>query len=71
VAELRSLLPEGLSLPRASLRYILAHPEVSTVIPGAKSVAQVRENASAADALLTPETLRAVRAFGERHGSLP
>jgi aryl-alcohol dehydrogenase-like predicted oxidoreductase len=71
VAELRSLLPGDLSLPQASLRYILAHPEVSTIIPGAKSVAQVRDNAAAAGAALPLATLEAMRAFGERHGSLP
>lgn len=71
VAELRSLLPEDLSLPQASLRFILAHPEVSTIIPGAKSVAQVRENAAAADAPLAAETSQAIRAFGQSHGSLP
>ena len=46
--ELQSYLPEG---PMASwaLRWILDHPEVTTVIPGASSVAQVNTNVAASD----------------------
>lgn len=33
----------------AALRFILAHPEVTTVIPGVRNVAQLIENASASD----------------------
>lgn len=35
---------------QAALRFVLAFDEVSVVIPGAKTVAQVQENAAAADA---------------------
>lgn len=59
-----ALLPEGVSMPHAALRFILAQQEVSTVIPGAKSVAQLRDNVAAAEATLPEETLEAIRRFG-------
>lgn len=46
--EIQSYLPEGPMAPWA-LRWILDHPEVTTVIPGASSVAQVKSNLSASD----------------------
>jgi len=49
VDELRALVPEGATLGQLALRWILDFPQVSTVIPGAKSPAQARENALAAE----------------------
>lgn len=66
VEQFSTLLPSSLSLPHAALRYILAQPEVSTVIPGAKTIEQVLENVAAANAELPPETVRAIRALWER-----
>lgn len=43
-----SLLPDGRTAQWA-LRWILDHPEVTTVIPGASSVEQVKSNAAASD----------------------
>ena len=43
------LVPDGATLAQLALRWILDFPEVSTVIPGAKTPAQARENALAAD----------------------
>jgi aryl-alcohol dehydrogenase-like predicted oxidoreductase len=37
-------LPEGASLPEIALRFILSHPDVSTVIPGMRKAAHVRAN---------------------------
>jgi aryl-alcohol dehydrogenase-like predicted oxidoreductase len=45
--QLRSRVPEGATLPQFALRWILMHPEVSTVIPGARTVEQVRDNVGA------------------------
>ena len=45
--ELKALVPEGASLTQLALRWILDHPGVSTVIAGAKTSAQVRDNAAA------------------------
>jgi aryl-alcohol dehydrogenase-like predicted oxidoreductase len=45
--QLRTRVPEGATLAQFALRWILMHPEVSTVIPGARSPEQVEENAAA------------------------
>ena len=46
--ELASLLPDE-RLSRWAIRWILDHPEVTTVIPGATKVEQVKKNAAASD----------------------
>lgn len=67
VERLTALLPPGVPLARAALQYILAQPEVSTVIPGAKSIAQVRDNFAAAnEEPLPPEIIDTLRAFWQR-----
>ncbi len=48
VAELSAALPEGVSLPAATLAWIASRPGVTSVIPGARSVAQAAANADAA-----------------------
>ncbi len=45
--QLRSRVPEDVTLAQFALRWILMHPEVSTVIPGARTVEQARDNAAA------------------------
>ncbi|HEU5129180.1 MAG TPA: aldo/keto reductase [Glycomyces sp.] len=40
-------MPEGMSMPELALRFILAEPSVSTVIPGMRTVAHVRSNTAA------------------------
>jgi aryl-alcohol dehydrogenase-like predicted oxidoreductase len=47
VEEIRKLLPGGVSMADFALRWILDHPAVSCVIPGARNEAQVAENARA------------------------
>ena len=47
-AELARMIPKGMSLAQASLRWVLQQPGVTTVIPGARSPEQVRANAAAA-----------------------
>ena len=37
VEELKKIKPEGFSLTDLSLKWILSHPEVTVVIPGAKN----------------------------------
>ena len=49
VAEIHGILPEGETLAGLALRFCCSHPAVSTVIPGAKTPAQVRDNAKAGD----------------------
>ncbi len=65
VEQFAALVPPGTSLTHAALRYCLAQPEVSTVIPGPKSVAQTLDNFAAADHPLPDETVRAIHALWE------
>jgi aryl-alcohol dehydrogenase-like predicted oxidoreductase len=50
VAELRALERNGRSLAQAALQFTLAHPAVSSVIPGARNARQVASNVAAAAA---------------------
>ena len=47
----------GLSLPQAAIQFALAHPAVSTVIPGIRSVAQAEANCGVSDLAPMPEEL--------------
>lgn len=49
--ELADALPEGVSLPAASLAWIAAQQGVTSVIPGARNVGQAQSNAAAAHLL--------------------
>jgi aryl-alcohol dehydrogenase-like predicted oxidoreductase len=65
VAKLDFLLEEADSLAEAALRFALAPPAVSTVIPGAKSPAQIVENAKASGETLSEEAIgRIAELFG-------
>lgn len=55
VARLEQALDGEMALPEASLRWILAQPGVTTVIPGASSGEQARANAAAGSAPSTAE----------------
>jgi len=54
---LRGLVPDGMSMARFALRWILDHDAVSVIIPGAKNPAQARENAVASDLSPIPAAL--------------
>jgi aryl-alcohol dehydrogenase-like predicted oxidoreductase len=54
--KLRSLV-NGRTMSQAALAYVLAHPAVSTIIPGAKTSRQVAENVGTLDHELTEEEL--------------
>lgn len=64
VEALKAVVPAGVPLAQFALAWILAHPAVSCVIPGAKSRQQVTQNAAAA-ALppLSESTLGAVKSL--------
>ena len=47
-------------MAHAALQFVLAQPQVSTVIPGAKSVEQALDNFAAADKQLSPETVQSM-----------
>lgn len=48
VAELSAAVPSGVTLPAAALAWVATRPGVTSVIPGARTVAQARANAAAA-----------------------
>lgn len=61
VEEIRQLLPDGVSMANFSLRWILDHPAVSCVIPGARNERQVTENVKASTLpSLNPEQMAAI-----------
>ena len=61
VDELRGALPTDTPMAQSALRWILDHPAVSTVIPGASRVEQVESNVAASELRpLAPEVHRRV-----------
>jgi aryl-alcohol dehydrogenase-like predicted oxidoreductase len=63
VERLEQLVPTGMDLPELALRFILAHPAVSTVIPGMRRPAHVERNLGASDGeRLPPRLMEALRA---------
>lgn len=66
VEELRDLLPGGMPVLHGALRFLLAHPGVSTVIPGTKTVSQLESTLAAAAEPLPAETAEAVRELYRR-----
>lgn len=67
VRELETLVPPGATLSQLALRWILDFPEVSSVIPGAKTAEQARANALAAE--LPPLSDSARRSIAERYAA--
>lgn len=61
VEKFAALIPDERSMTHAALQFVLAQPQVSTVIPGAKSVQQALDNFAAADKGLDAETVQAIR----------
>jgi aryl-alcohol dehydrogenase-like predicted oxidoreductase len=60
---LRPLIPAGMTMPEMALRFILANPTVSTVIPGMRKLRHVEANIAASDgAALPPALLEKLRA---------
>ena len=66
VEQFARLIPDGTSMAHAALRFILAQPQVSTIIPGAKSVQQALDNFAAADNQLSPDVVQAMVDLWER-----
>jgi aryl-alcohol dehydrogenase-like predicted oxidoreductase len=68
VQELRTLVPDNMTLAQFALRWILMFDAVTCAIPGAKRPAQVEENVSAADqpALSADKMLAVRRVYEER-----
>lgn len=49
VRELEGMVPEGYTMAQMAMRWILDQPAVTSIIPGASSAQQVRENAKVSD----------------------
>lgn len=60
VEQFAALVPEGTSMAHAALQFILAQPQVSTIIPGAKSAEQALDNFAAADKQLSQEVVQSM-----------
>jgi len=59
---LRPLVPEGMTMPELALRFILANPDVSTVIPGMRKLYHVESNQTVSDGVpLDPDLIRQLR----------
>lgn len=65
VRRFEECLPSGSDVAQGALRFVLSQAAVSTVIPGAKSVAQVQANAAASDADLADSSVEAIRRLWE------
>ncbi|MEJ2287268.1 MAG: aldo/keto reductase [Deinococcales bacterium] len=68
VEELKPLVPRGATLAQLALRWILMHPAVSVVIPGARRPDQVHDNVRASELPpLPPEAMQRVRQVYDAH----
>jgi aryl-alcohol dehydrogenase-like predicted oxidoreductase len=54
---LRPLIPSGMTMPELALRFILANPIVSTIIPGMRKLRHVESNIAASDGHELPADL--------------
>lgn len=64
VEKLRAIVPENLSMAQTALRWVLDHPAVSTVIPGASRLQQLEDNVLVSDQPpLSPEAHRRIEAI--------
>ncbi|HEX3649321.1 MAG TPA: aldo/keto reductase [Pseudonocardiaceae bacterium] len=66
-AEFAGIVPEGVSPAQAAIRWVIQQPGVTTVIPGARNVAQAKANSTAVDApALSDRTLAAIADLYDR-----
>ena len=61
----------GLSVARVALAWQLTRPFVTSVIIGAKSMEQLKDNLAATDVKLTPEHVETLDAASELPGEYP
>ena len=59
VDRLRSAIPAGMTMPELTLRHILRHPAVSTVIPGMRKLRHVEQNIAVSDGVELPAPVMA------------
>lgn len=62
VDALRTDVPDDMTMPEVALRFILANPDVTTVIPGMRRIRHVESNLAVSDGRrLTPELMTKLR----------
>lgn len=61
--QIRFITDGNTTMTMAALRFILAYPEVTTVIPGVRNSAQLHENISAANGVIPQEHVQKLRAL--------
>ena len=66
VEKLRFLVKEGRIMLQGAFQYILAHPAISCLIPGAKDLEQIEQNAHAADSALSDEEVKKVKEISDQ-----
>jgi aryl-alcohol dehydrogenase-like predicted oxidoreductase len=60
---LRPIIPPDMTMPEMALRFILANPDVSTIIPGMRKIRNTEMNIAASDAsALPPDMIQKLRA---------
>ena len=60
---LRGIIPSGMAMPEMALRFILANPDVSTIIPGMRKIKNTEMNIAASEAgALEPDLIQKLRA---------
>jgi aryl-alcohol dehydrogenase-like predicted oxidoreductase len=57
VEKLNALVPKGMTLPEMAMKFILANPDVSTVIPGMRKIHHVEQNISSSGGSPLPKDL--------------
>jgi len=55
VDRIRKVIPPGMNLPEAAVKWTLAYPQVSVAIPGIRNPRQAEQNCAAGDGALWPE----------------
>jgi aryl-alcohol dehydrogenase-like predicted oxidoreductase len=63
VDKLKGLIPPEMNLSQVALAFCLAHPAVTSVIPGNMNLKQLESNLESVQLKLSPETLKDLRAF--------
>ncbi|GGA24541.1 aldo/keto reductase [Paenibacillus physcomitrellae] len=66
VEQVKEITGSAENLSAAALRFILAYPEVTTVIPGVRNSAQLMENVSASDKAMPAEQVKQLQALWEQ-----
>ncbi|RSK29046.1 aldo/keto reductase [Bacillus sp. HMF5848] len=67
IQQIKELTHYEPKLNRTALRFILAHEEISTVIPGVKNLSQLQENMAAASERMPQELVEKLHEFWREH----